>query len=214
MAVFAGNRALLEAFRRGERAALTTVYFHYVDDIAAIIRHGFSIPARGAHVRGVIDEQTQRDLVQEVFARAFSPRARDAYDGIRPYRAYLRRIAKNLLIDRARVAGHTVSLDDEDEVASEPEPAETELEGAEWRAQRHETVAYVSSLAPELQRLVKLRFEDEMSQEQTAAALGISRRRVRTLEARIQRGLRKALRRAGLLQKDRPAPALSRTGSR
>ena len=210
MTVFAGNRSLLEAFRRGERAALTTVYFHYVDDIAAVLRNGFTIPTSGARVRGAADEQTQRDLVQEVFARAFAARARDAYDGIRPYRAYLRRIAKNLLIDRVRAAGHTVPLDDDP--ASEPVAAEADVETAEWREQRQETVTYVAGLAPDLQRLVKLRFEDELSQEQTAAALGISRRRVRTLEARIERGLRKALRRAGLLQKNRPAPALSRTG--
>jgi RNA polymerase sigma factor (sigma-70 family) len=209
--VFAGNRALLDAFRRGERAALTTVYFHYVDDIAAVIRNGFAIPASGTRVRGAADEQTQRDLVQEVFARAFAARARDAYDGIRPYCAYLRRIAKNLLIDRVRAAGHTVPFDDDDP-ASEPAAAEADVETAEWRDQRQETVTYVAGLAPDLQKLVKLRFEDELSQEQAAAALGISRRRVRTLEARIERGLRKALRRAGLLQKDRPGPALSRTG--
>jgi hypothetical protein len=44
--------ALLEAFRRGEREALTTVYFHYVDDIAAVIRNGFAIASSGARVRG------------------------------------------------------------------------------------------------------------------------------------------------------------------
>jgi RNA polymerase sigma-70 factor, ECF subfamily len=208
--VFAGNRALLEAFRRGEREALTTVYFHYVVDIAAVIRNGFAIASSGARVRGAGDEQTERDLVQEVFARAFAPRARAAYDGIRPYQPYLRRIARNLLIDRVRAAGHTVPLGDDD-LASDG-GAESEVETAEWREQRRETAAYVAGLAPELQQLVKLRFEDELSQEQTAAALGISRRRVRTLEARIERGLRKVLWRAGLLQKDRPAPALGRTG--
>src|SRR5262249_24505189 len=164
--VFAGNRALLDAFRRGERAALTTVYFHYVDEIAALVRHGFSIPSSAARVRGVADEQTERDLVQEVFARAFATRARDAYDGIRPYRAYVRRVAKNLLIDRARSAGNTVPLDDEEALACEPETAEVDVEAAEWREQRRETVAYVAGLAPDLQKLVKLRFEDEMSQEQ------------------------------------------------
>ena len=211
MTVFVDNRPLLDAFRRGDREALATVYFHYVNDIAAVVRHGFSIPQSGARVRGAPDEQTERDLVQEVFVRAFGVRARDAYDGVRPYRAYLRRIAKNLLIDRARAADHTIPLDDaDDEPAIEPEGAESD---GEWSTQRREATAYIASLAPELQRLVQLRFEQEMSQDQTAEALGISRRRVRTLEARVQRGLRKALRRAGLLQKNRPQSALARTGS-
>ena len=212
MTVFAGDRSLLDAFRRGDRAALETVYYHYVDDIAAVARHGFAIPATGARVRGATDEATERDLVQEVFTRAFAPRARDAYDGIRPYGAYLRRIARNLLVDRARAAGHTVPLDDEDaEIAIEPDTTESD---AAWIQQCRETAAYIASLAPELQQLVKLRFEDEISQNDAAAALGVSRRRVRTLEARIQRGLRKALKRAGLWEKHRPERAPSRMESR
>lgn len=212
MTVFADNRPLLDAFRRGDRAALSTVYFQYVDDIAAMVRNGFSLPASGARVRGAADEHTLRDVVQEVFTRAFAPRARDAYDGIRPYRAYLRRIARNLMIDRARASDPTVPLDHEDgELVIEPEAPEQD---SAWLAQRRETVAYIATLAPELQMLIKLRFEDERSQDDTAAALGISRRRVRTLEARVQRGLRHALRRAGLDQKDRPRPTLVRTGTR
>src|SRR5262252_8510520 len=150
MPVFASDRALLDAFRRGDREALATVYFHYVDDIAAIVRHGFSVPATGARVHGVSDEQAQRDVVQEVFARAFAARARDAYDGVRPYGPYLRRIARNLMIDRARAEGHTVALDDDIEIAVEPEPAED----AEWIVLRGETATYVAGLPAQLQKLV------------------------------------------------------------
>jgi RNA polymerase sigma factor (sigma-70 family) len=208
MTVFAGDRPLLDAFRRGDRAALTTVYYHYVDGIAALVRLGFSIPGTGARIRGAPDEQTERDLVQEVFTRAFAPRAREAFDGLRPYGPYLRQIARNLMIDRARTADRSIPLDEgAAELVIEPEAAEAD---PAWQEQRRQTVEYLAGLAPDLQKLVKLRFEDEMSQEQAAAALGVSRRRVRTLEARIQRGLRKVLRRAGL-QKDRPGPALVRT---
>lgn len=211
MAVFANDRALLDRFRRGERAALSVVYFHYVDDIAALVRHGFSLPASGARVRGVDDDHTARDLIQEVFTRAFTPAARDAYDGIRPYGGYLRTIARNLMIDRARAADPTVPIEDQTgELAVESPPDETDLD---WLAQRRETVRYVSGLAPELQRLVQLRFEAELSQDETAAAMAISRRRVRTLEARVQRGLRKALRRVGAWQKNRPELAPLRTRS-
>ena len=74
--LLASDRQLLDAFRRGDDAALATVYFHYVDDIAGIIRNGFSIASGKTRVRGVDDEATERDLVQEVFARAFAPRSR------------------------------------------------------------------------------------------------------------------------------------------
>jgi RNA polymerase sigma-70 factor (ECF subfamily) len=162
---------LLDAFRRGDRAALATVYFHYVDDIAAVIRHGFSIPTSGIRVRGAPDEQTERDLVQDVFVRAFAVRARDSYDGVRPYGPYLRRIARNLLVDRARATDHTIPLDDADgELVIEPEPVEND---AEWSAERRETAEYIAALDPELQKLIKLRFEEELSQDQTAEALGV-----------------------------------------
>lgn len=213
MTVFASDRALLDAFRRGDRGALTTVYFHYIDDLAAVVRHGFTLPASGARVRGAVDDQTARDLLQDIFARAFAPKARLAYDGIRPYGGYLRRIAKNLMIDRARAADPTIPFDDDGELVIAA-PADDADEEAAWAAHRRETVAYVATLPAELQRLVQLRFEDEQSQDQTAAALGISRRRVRTLEARIQKGLRLVLRKAGLLQKDRPGAVLRRMGTR
>lgn len=209
MTVFARDRALLDAFRRGERTALTTVYFHYIDELARIVRFGFTLPATGARVRGARDDHAARDLLHDIFARAFAPKARLAYDGIRPYGAYLVRIARNLMIDRARAVDPTIPLDDSELVVA---PANDDDEPA-WAAQRATTVEYLATLAPELQQLVKLRFEDEQSQDQTAAALGISRRRVRTLEARIQKGLRKALRRAGSLQKDRPAAQLARRGT-
>src|SRR3954470_15987411 len=136
MTVFLGDRPLLDAFRRGDRPALS--------------------------------------------ARAFAPAARAAHDGIRPYGAYLRRIAKNLMIDRLRAAGPAVSLDDEDaQLVVAPEAAE--LDPA-WLEQREVTSEFIAGLAPELRRLVTLRFEDELSQNQVAEALGISRRRVRTLE--------------------------------
>jgi RNA polymerase sigma factor (sigma-70 family) len=203
--VFAGDRALLDAFRRGERAALSRVYYEYVDDIATVVRYGFAIASKGVRVPGAPDEATERDLVQEVFARAFAPRARDAYDGVRPYRPYLRRIAKNLLIDRARASGQSVAIEDvEDELVVEPAEVDPE-----WMRQREATAAYVATLAPELQRVVELRFEQGLSQEEVATALDISRRRVRTLEAKILRGLRKALPKI-----DRPEIAVARMGTR
>src|SRR6478672_2492853 len=85
------DRELLSAFRAGERAALERVYLAYVDDVFRLIAVGFE---RNPH--------EQRSLVQDVFVRAFSDRARLGFDGIRPYRPYLLTIARNVLVDRAR----------------------------------------------------------------------------------------------------------------
>lgn len=109
MTVFLDNRALLDAFRRGDRAALTEVYRRYVDEVAGVVRHGFALG--GKAVRGVREVDCQRDLVQEVFVRCFSEAARKGYDGISPFRPYLLRIAKNLMIDEARKSGRAVVLE-------------------------------------------------------------------------------------------------------
>jgi RNA polymerase sigma factor (sigma-70 family) len=44
------------------------------------------------------------DLVQEVFARAFSQSSRDRYDRERPFVGYLLGIARNLIVDLRRAA--------------------------------------------------------------------------------------------------------------
>jgi RNA polymerase sigma factor (sigma-70 family) len=194
------DRALLDDFRRGDKAALTRVYELYVDDVAKLIRWGFAADG-GAHVRGEIDPACAQELLQEVFVRAFGEAARVRYDGVRPYRPYLLRIAKNLLTDgvRARRRAPTEQVADLDEVVplagqELPDP-EGELE---WSQQREATCEYLASVSEMVQEFVRLRFEQELGQAEVAAQLGITRRRVRTLEQRVQRGLRRHLIKCGL----------------
>jgi RNA polymerase sigma-70 factor (ECF subfamily) len=195
------DRALLDAFRRGDREALSQVYFRYVDSVATLVRFGFMLDAHGLRVPGARDPDDERESVQEVFVRAFAERARRGYDGIRPYRHYLLRIAKNLLIDRQRARGHEVALDagaldgDEPDPASVYEPAPD----VHWQRQAAATSDYVAGLSPELRELVRLRFEDGYSQAHAAEQMQVSRRRVRTLERRAMTGLRRYLKRMKLL---------------
>jgi RNA polymerase sigma-70 factor (ECF subfamily) len=197
------DRPLLDAFRRGDRAALEKVYFHYVDAVAALVQRGFVIEARSLKVPGIGDPALQADLVQEVFIRAFAEGARASYDGIRPFQPYVLRIAKNLMIDRLRRAEPTVSIEPMadvsavllDAAASAPEP-EGDLD---WQQLVAVTSEYVATLSPELREYIRLRFEEERSQDEVAAQMSVTRRRVRTLEGRAQTGLRKHLKRLGLL---------------
>lgn len=193
MTVFEHNRPLLDAFRRGERAALATVYAQSVKAVANLVRLGFTITSSRVTAPGVRDEARARDLVQEVFVRAFSERARLAYDGVSPFRPWLMRIAKNLMIDEARRAGRVelpgeVSADDAHEVL--PVSAEDEL--LQQRL-REATRSYCATLDAEARRFVQLRFEEERSQAEVAEAMHVTRRRVRTLEDMVRDGLRKHL---------------------
>jgi len=198
--VLQANRELLDAFRRGERAALATVYRAYVDDVYNLVRRGFSMEKRGVTVPGVSQPERQRDLVQDVFLRAFSERARLAYDGLSPYRPYLLRIAKNLIIDEGRRLERLVlTADPIDEAEVLPGPEWSPEEEAHWSPLRAAARSFCEGLAPDLQRFVKLRFEEEASQAQVAKAMGVTRRRVRTWEETIRKELLRHLRRLGRL---------------
>lgn len=206
MTIFANNRELLDRFRRGEREALAAVYYRYVDEVATLARRGFTIESSGhAYVRGH-DADGERELVQDTFAKAFAAAARQAYDGVSPYRPYLLRITKNLMIDRYRAAQRTpVELDetgvgDIDQLlaANAELAAGDEPEDLHWKQLREATNEYVATLDDESRQLVALRFVEELSQDETAARMACSRRRVRTLEERVVVGLRKSLQKRGL----------------
>jgi RNA polymerase sigma factor (sigma-70 family) len=209
MAVFENNRALLERFRRGERDALTEVYEYYVDQVATLARRGFTMESQGhVYVRGA-DPEGEHELVQETFAKAFAERARASYDGLRPYRPFLLRITKNLMIDRYRQEKRlgqregSSSAGDIDEILEgkvELAVREDPHEDLHWKRLSEATREFLAEQSQEVQDVVRLRFEEAGSQDAVAQALGISRRRVRTLEARIQKQLHKHLKSAGLVE--------------
>lgn len=181
------NRDLLVAFRAGERSALTEVYWHYVDDVERYLRAGFL--AGDVRIAGLSDPDQLKDVLQETFSRAFSPRARQTYDGLRSYRPYLRRIARNLLIDRSRMAGRLVLGADEGLEAATPSDDASPHETLEHRRLAEATRSFVGTLDAQMQTIVRLRFEEGRSQEDVAREVGVTRRRIRTLEGRVRKDL-------------------------
>jgi RNA polymerase sigma factor (sigma-70 family) len=199
--IFEGNRPLLDAFRKGEREALRKVYVRYVSDIAAFIRRGFTLsgppPAR---VPGVSDESRLGDSTQEVFVRAFGERARLSYDGLRPYRPFLLRIARNLRIDEVRASGREVLAPRDDQELSldaASEPAQAPEDDVHWQGLSRLAREYIEGLDEESRRYVEARFVEELSQAEVAETMGITRRRVRTLESDVQAGLKRFLSQRG-----------------
>jgi RNA polymerase sigma factor (sigma-70 family) len=221
MSIFDNNRELLDRFRRGERAALAEVYERYVDDVALLARRGFMMEAAGhAYIRGA-DLDGEHELIQETFVKAFSDSARASFDGLRPYRPFLLRITKNLMIDRFRAsrkvnaAAAAGSMDDLMDgsaglvVAPDPE------DDLHWRSLSEATAAFLAALDSESREIVRLRFETELSQDAVAETLGCSRRRVRTVERRVQVKLKRYLKKATRARRERRffgrlAPAVRR----
>jgi RNA polymerase sigma-70 factor (ECF subfamily) len=142
---------------------------------------------------------------QETFVRAFSERVRQAYDGVRPFEGFLLTIARSAAVDTLRSMGKlarsSVPLDDTPEVdalkGEHGSPEDSALE-SETRAL---VTAFLSRLSPEERRFADLRFVERRSQEQTGAALGLSRQEVRTREARLKRALAEYLVAEGWIEK-------------
>jgi len=197
------DRALQDAFRRGERTALLRVYRHYGPVVAPLLRYGFSFTSQGRSCRfhGTRSSFDLEDRLQEVFARAFAERARLAYDGLSPYAAYISTIAKNLIIDDFRrkeraLVEYSITPPEPDpsrrlEAASEPllgvlsrtgDPAEDA-----GRAELVRLVAdFEASLSPREQTVYRLRFVQEMQQQDIASETGLSASKIKTSEMRIR----------------------------
>ena len=201
MSLLAKNPTKLAAFRQGERAVLEEIYHTYVDEVAMVVRRGF-LYNRGkvVSVPGVRDEQHQLDIVQEAFLRAFSEKARTTYDGQTPYRLYLLRIVKNLMIDQLRRESRRVNprpdadnnignIDDILDKQTNYAPENPAIEAHRHRQQAAVT-DFTNQLTEEEQRFYQKRYVLGFSQQKTAETLDMSRRHVRTLEKRLCKKLK------------------------
>ena len=187
MPYLASQRELLLRFRAGDVQALREVYVHYAPDLARFLSTG--LLARQAKPLELAD------ATQEVFARAFSERARLGYDGLQPYGAYLAGIARNVVVDQARRVQRT---EQSSAPADSVEPVSPELAAEEAEAARL-VGAYVDGLAPAARALYQARFVEARSQDDAAVQLGLSRIQLRRAELKVRKGLLEHLKRNGYL---------------
>jgi RNA polymerase sigma-70 factor (ECF subfamily) len=192
--LFRNHPELLVPFREGRRDALEEVYRTYVRSVDRYIR----ALARASNAPWLARSEAVPDLVQDIFLRAFSRDARNSYDGLRDYGPYLTTIARNRFVDALRVSGREIPKDSQ-ELAARID-AQAPPEDAEAGDPRISAVLarFVADLPPTLRSIYEQRFVLCRSQGDASAALGLTRRRVRTGEHRLRAGLRKALKAAGI----------------
>jgi RNA polymerase sigma factor (sigma-70 family) len=194
---------LLRGFKAGERGALTEIYRRHAEEVALLLRHGFGFEAGGRRHRfvGFGSGFELQDALHETFRRAFEPRAREGYDGIRPYGAYVTTIARNLVLRSFRAREILFPIDGEAPsvtamvaaIDTGPSP-EREVHDAEVR----ELIAgFLATLEPVERRLIELRFVEGLSQRDAADALGLGRQRIRTREKQLRLRLLAYLRERG-----------------
>jgi RNA polymerase sigma factor (sigma-70 family) len=188
------GRRLLERFRRGETAALDEVYRAYADSVARVVSAALRRFGGGAATWPAIAEDLG-DLVQEVFTRAFDPRTRRSFDGLREYGPFLCQIARNVTVDYLRRDSRYVLTDIDrifNEAPLQPSVPDLSDDFAEREALTLVT-RYLAALPADLQRVHDLLYVRGLSEREAAGALGVGRQVIRTLGARLRDGLRQQL---------------------
>jgi RNA polymerase sigma factor (sigma-70 family) len=210
-------------YRFGDNRDLTAIYVRYAGEVYGTLRKGFYLRKSCARTtRWIVGSQSRAeidDLVQEVFARAFSPRSRSSFDEARAVGPYLIAIAQNVYLDhlRKRKAGaaqlDNVAID----TLGGRAPSLTNPLGTHFhhppeemfhRDERVKLLAdFVERLPADLRGLYETRFVRGLSQRDAAVVLRLSRRRIRTLENRLLASAARELgfwRQGGNSKKKRP----------
>lgn len=173
------ERRLVEAAQR-DRAHFADVYERYFELVYAYV------------ARRLRDRAATEDLTSEVFRKALANIQRFKWTGA-PFGAWLLRIAANLIADRAkrdaREESGAPSLTAGDATRS-PESQHVLLEDAERRAW---VIRMVDGLPEDQRRVVRMRFAEEKSINEIAAAFGRSEGAVKQLQFRAFQNLRAKL---------------------
>ena len=184
MPYLAKDRELLNKFRQGDEQALEEVYNQYRGSLLSMLKNGFEFKSKGSPYRfkGYSSSFDILDVIQEAFLRAFSEDARLKYDGIAPFGAYLRQIARNIVIDHFRRKMSERRFEKLTSIQSSDAPDQVKADQEE-NLLKSEINLLVNSFINELeeidQNIIKIYFKEKNSQEFTAKSLGINRNDLR-----------------------------------
>jgi RNA polymerase sigma-70 factor (ECF subfamily) len=203
------DRALLDGYRRAERATLDRLYRHYSPVVLRYLSRGFSVRVRGAPGVAQVSPLDLDAAHQETFLRVFGESARSHYDGLKPFEPYVLAIARSAAVDVLRAQGklhaQTVALDEVEADAPLVDPAASP-EALALRAEAEAVVqGFLATLGPEELRFATARFIEGLSQEKAGAACGLSRQEARTREARLKAACLSHLGQRGFLEVASPA---------
>jgi RNA polymerase sigma-70 factor, ECF subfamily len=194
---------MLVRFRAGERAALEAVYRHHAPEVARLLRHGFTLGR--FRFAGYSQPFDLDNAVQETFARAFKESARVAFDGLRPFGAWLFSIARNLVIDDLRARRQALEPFLQSETQTAEPPPEEELLRHELRRLYYD---FVEKLEGRERAFFVLRFEEQRTQVEAGRACGLSHMQSRTREKKLRARFLAHMQKGGYLESARATTLL------
>lgn len=182
---------------------MAEVYRAHVGSLTRILR---AAAFRGAPVFARLRNPGELDnVLLEVFARAFEPRTRQAYDGLRGFELFLMGIARNVLLEQLRMREDAVGLELGTLVDSAMPDEATDVQVLlEDRELAGLIDAFKRELSAEEQTLFELRYVDQLGQEAAAQRMGQTRIQLRRREQKLRVRLLEFLKSRGYLE-DRSA---------
>jgi RNA polymerase sigma-70 factor (ECF subfamily) len=165
------GESVIEACKLGDRDAFRQLFERHKDRVYSIALYFFGG-----------DEATAGDVVQQVFLKLFT--RIDQFKGESEFTTWLYRLTTNACIDEQRKRRRFLQFGEGVEV-KEPRAAFTN-EDRLVRAEVAESVKRaVTALKPKLRVVMLLKYFEEMSYEEIAAVLGLSKG---TVASRLNRG--------------------------
>lgn len=178
------ERVLLQRFRDGETEALGEVYRKHAGPLTRMLR---AAAFRGQSFASLRSAMELENAIVEVFTRAFEPRARQVYDGQRPYEQFLMGIARNYLLELARNREHPAGLEVSDELDAALSLAQADVhEALEDREVNELMRRFRGELGGEEGRLFDLRYVEGLTQNAAADRLGQTRIQLRRREHKLR----------------------------
>jgi RNA polymerase sigma factor (sigma-70 family) len=185
---------LIERFRAGDPAVLELVYCSCRAYVTSLVRAEVHRTDRGS---GRMAAAEVPDLVQEVFIRLLGPKARLGYRGDGPIKAYVASIARNVLRDWIRHKHREIPTTPETLDRLRDNPSSTDHADVSEPAAAFALRVLLRELPPQLRAIHEKRYAAGLSERETAAALGVGRQTVRTLDRRLRAELLAAFRSEG-----------------
>jgi RNA polymerase sigma-70 factor (ECF subfamily) len=169
------ERILLERAKQYDQAALGELYDRYAPRIYAYV------------YRRVSDAHLAEDLTSDVFVRVIQAIQAGRFWRT-SFRAWLYRIAHNLVVDHYRRQPPAAELElDERLVVSEDDPVSAVAE----QLSHQRLHAAISRLTPDQQQVLALRFGEEMKTREVAEVMGKSVGAIEALQHRALAALRR-----------------------
>ena len=165
------DEVLIKRASQGDKQAFGVLYENYMDQIYRYIYYR------------VANSFEAEDLTENVFLNAWQamPKLATKDESLQNFRAWLYRIAHNVVVDHHRSNNPAISLD---EALSLSDPTAGPESATQANQDSQQLAAAINNLEPNLQQVLVCRFINQLSHSETAEIMKIEPGYVRVLRHR------------------------------